>query len=82
MPAVDVINKNLDYDSPDEGNDQTPELRPLKEEMIKDISNIYLGYFDLSRVSGEQLLRVCWVIESGDKTFIFNAITGSLIEEW
>ncbi|NYB73237.1 hypothetical protein HZF24_03695 [Sedimentibacter hydroxybenzoicus DSM 7310] len=82
IPAIDVINKNLDYDTSDEGSDQAPELRPLKEEMIKDISNIYLGYFDLSRVSGEQLLRVCWVIEVKDKTFIFNAITGSLIEEW
>ena len=82
MQAVDVINKNLDYDVEEDDPERTPELRPLKEEMIKDISNIYLGYFDLSRVSGEQLLRVCWVIEVKDKTFIFNATTGSLIEEW
>jgi len=50
--------------------------------MIKDINNIYLGYFDLSRISKEQVLRVVWVIEAGEKCYIFNAITGALIEEW
>ncbi len=83
MPAIDVINRNLDNKLPhNEAQDQIPELKPLKEDMIKDISNIYLGYFDLSRISREQVLRVVWVIEIKDKTFIFNAITGSLIEEW
>ena len=83
MPAIDVINKNLYYEpSKDEGLNEVPELKPLREEMIKDISNIYLGYFDLSRITKEQLLRVVWGVEIKDKTFIFNAITGSLIEEW
>jgi hypothetical protein len=50
--------------------------------MIKEINNIYLGYFDLSRISREQVLRVVWVIETNEKTFIFNAISGLLIEEW
>jgi hypothetical protein len=79
IPAVDVINKNMQNSEAPEG---IAELKPLKIEMIKDISNIYLGYFDLSRVSKEQVLRVVWVVEIGDKSYIFNAITGLLIEEW
>ena len=79
LPAVDVINKNLQNNSDNSG---IGELKPLKTEMIKNISNIYLGYFDLSRISKEQVLRVVWVVEIGDKSYIFNAITGALIEEW
>ena len=79
IPAVDVINKNMQSSVVSDG---LTELKPLKAEMIKDISNIYLGYFDLSRVSKEQVLRVVWVIEIGDKSYIFNAISGLLIEEW
>lgn len=79
MSAVEVINKNMQSNETDDG---VIELKPLKTEMIKDISNIYLGYFDLSRVLKEQVLRVVWVVEIGDKSYIFNAITGALIEEW
>lgn len=79
LPVVEVINKNMQNDEIIEG---LIELKPLKAEMIKDISNIYLGYFDLSRVSKEQVLRVVWVVEIKDKSYIFNAITGALIEEW
>lgn len=82
LPALEVILKNLDDDSDIQEPGEIPELKPLKKEIIKDISNIYLGYFDLSRVSREQNLRVVWVIEAGDKSYIFNAISGTLIEEW
>lgn len=78
LPAIDVINKNL-YN---EETSQEGELKPLKREMINNISNIYLGYYDLSRISKEQLLRIVWVVEIGSRSYIFNAITGSLIEEW
>ena len=79
LSAVDVINKNMQSSQVTDG---IVELKPLKTEMIKNISNIYLGYFDLSRVSKEQVLRVVWVVEVGNKSYIFNAITGALIEEW
>ncbi len=79
ISATEVINKNIQNYEP---VDDAMELKPLKSEMIKDISNIYLGYFDLSRVQKEQMLRVVWVIEVGNKSYIFNAITGKLIEEW
>ena len=91
LPAIDVIESNIDTstnDAANEGNNEAVEnqeinqLKPIKPEMIKEISNIYLGYFDLSRITKEQYLRVVWVIETNDKTFIFNAITGRLIEEW
>lgn len=82
LPAVDVIMRNLEDKPSTSGPGEIPELKPLKKDVIKDISNIYLGYFDLSRISKEQVLRVVWVIETKDKTYIFNAITGALIEEW
>ncbi len=82
LPAVDVIMRNLDSESDILGQDEISQLKPLKQEMLEDISNIYLGYFDLSRISREQLLRVVWVIETGEKSYIFNAISGALIEEW
>lgn len=83
LPAMDVITDNLDIPSNEEESGQEPDrLKPIKQEMIKEINNIYLGYFDLSRISREQVLRVVWVIETNEKTFIFNAISGALIEEW
>lgn len=82
LPAIEVIERNLDIGSNVSGNGEIPELKPLKIDMLEDISNIYLGYFDLSRISREQVLRVVWVIEVKDKSYIFNAITGALIEEW
>ena len=89
LPAIDVIARNIDTSEPDEilieespEEETIIELKPIKKEMVKDISNIYLAYFDISRIAKEQVLRVVWVVEINEKTFIFNAITGALIEEW
>jgi len=79
LPATEVISRNMQSN---EINDGIIELKILNKDMIKDISNIYLGYFDLSRIQKEQVLRVVWVIEIGEKSYIFNAITGALIEKW
>lgn len=79
LPAIEVIRANL---AGDEYEENMEELKPLKSDMIEKISNIYLSYFDLSRITKEQVLRVVWVIEIDDKSYIFNAITGRLIEEW
>jgi hypothetical protein len=79
LPAAQVISLNI---QPQKAVSGMPELRPLTTDMIKDISNIYLAYFDLSRISKEQVLRVVWVVDIKDKSYIFNAITGALIEEW
>ena len=94
LSAIEVIGRNINTSSDISSNyeedntdveitdEVTNQLKPIKPEMIKEISNIYLGYFDLSRISKEQVLRVVWVIETNEKTFIFNAISGLLIEEW
>ena len=92
IPAIDVIESNIDTSSSDDAANEvnnaaaeTQEVsrhKPIKPEMIKEINNIYLGYFDLSRITKEQLLRVVWVVETNEKTFIFNATSGALIEEW
>lgn len=82
LPAADVILKNLIENNKNKDPDIIQDLTPLSKDMLKDISNIYLGYFDISRISKEQVLRVVWVVEVGDRSYIFNAITGSLLEEW
>ncbi len=87
LPAIDVINSNVDISdstgiSEEGGDEADARPKPIRPEMIKEINNIYLGYFDLSRISREQVLRVVWVMETNEKTFIFNAISGLLIEEW
>ena len=92
IPAIDVISSNVDVSEAQNTSENNTvmenqeavadRLKPIKPEMIKEINNIYLGYFDLSRISKEQVLRVVWVIETNEKTFIFNAISGLLIEEW
>lgn len=82
LPVMEVIERNLGNSSSVPSPGEIPELKPLKAEMLEEISNIYLGYFDLSRISREQVLRVVWVVEVKEKSYIFNAITGALIEEW
>jgi len=83
LPALEVININLDtQNNTEQVEGVVSELKPLNPDMIKDINNIYLGYFDISRISKEQVLRVVWVIETENKSYIFNAIRGTLIEEW
>lgn len=83
LPVIEVISRNIETSSHGENSDEVEEqVKPIKPEMIKEINNIYLGYFDLSRIVKEQVLRVVWVIETSEKTFIFNAISGLLIEEW
>lgn len=78
LSAAEVIKNNISTD--EDLNSDVKKI--LTKDMIKDIDNIYLAYFDLSRIAKEQLLRVVWVIEIKDKTYIFNAIRGALIEEW
>ena len=60
---------------------QTNTLKVINKSMVKDIDNVYLAYFDYARSIKEQHLIVVWVVEIKDKVYIFNAITGSLLEE-
>lgn len=70
----DVLKKQISV--ADEGNI----LKVIDKSMVKDIDNVYLAYFDYARRVKEQHLIVVWVVEINDKTYVFNAITGSLIE--
>ena len=58
----------------------TNTLKVIDKSMIKDINNVYLAYFDYARRLKEQHLIVVWVVEIKGESYIFNAITGSVIE--
>ncbi len=55
-------------------------LMVIDKSMVKDIDNVYLAYFDYARITKEQHLIVVWVVEIKGDIYIFNAITGSVIE--
>ena len=73
----EVLKKQISVAS-DEGAANT--LKVIDKSMIKDINNVYLAYFDYARRINEQHLIVVWVVEIKGELYIFNAITGSVIE--
>lgn len=64
-----------------ENNIIEPDYETIKKELVQSIQDIHLAYFDLSRKSKEQQLLIVWVVETDTKKYIFNAITGKIIEE-
>lgn len=76
MSFENLLKKQLIVNENEEGN----VLRVIDKSMIKDINNVYLAYFDYARKINEQQLIVVWVIEINDEMFVFNAITGNLME--
>jgi len=52
-----------------------------KSKILESIYEIHLAYFDPSRRSRDQLIRSVWVVKTDDRSYIFNAITGTIIEE-
>jgi len=63
-----------------EDEEESNILRVIDKSMIKDINNVYLAYYDYARNPKVQQLIVVWVVQIKDKTYVFNAITGSLLE--
>lgn len=57
-------------------------LRIIDKSMIKEIENVYLAYYDISRNPKVQQLIVAWVVEIKDETYVLNALTGKLLEFW
>ena len=57
------------------------EYEAAKDEIIQSIKEIYLAYFDPSRKARDQVLRSVWVVETSSRKYIFNAISGIIIEE-
>lgn len=52
----------------------------LDEEMISKINKVYLAYYDRVKKNSGQQLRIAWVIEIDNKKYVFNALTGKLLE--
>lgn len=63
-----------------EDQEESNTLRVIDKSMIKDINNVYLAYYDYARNPKVQQLIVVWVVQIKDKIYVFNAITGSLLE--
>lgn len=63
-----------------EDGQESNALRVIDKSMIDDISNVYLAYYDYARNVDIQQLRVAWVVEIKDKSYVFNALTGKLLE--
>lgn len=57
------------------------EFEETKSKILNSIKQINLAYFDPSRKSKDQLLRSVWVITTDDRQYVFNAISGAIIEE-
>jgi len=74
----EVLSKNVKLE--DETDDLS--LKILDKDMLKSIDSAYLAYFDRAQKINRQQLIVVWVVEIGENTYIFNAITGSLLEQW
>jgi hypothetical protein len=84
LTPQEIIENNIDFIA--ELYLENPENQHLVPDEAKDrifngIHEIYLAYFDPSRRSRDQLMRSVWVIKTTDRNYVFNAITGAIIEE-
>lgn len=80
----EIIESNIDFITElylENPEDQYLEFDVAKERILNSIQEIYLAYFDPSRRSRDQLMRSVWVIKTTDRKYVFNAITGAIIEE-
>lgn len=84
LTPQEIMENNIDFiaelylESPE---NQYLEHDEVKERILNGIHEIYLAYFDPSRRSREQLMRSVWVFKTTDRNYVFNAITGAIIEE-
>jgi hypothetical protein len=80
---LDIIQSNIDLMAiilKEEGKTDLEDELLIEESILKSIDEIYLGYYDPSRKLNEQLMRSVWVIKAEDTRYIFNALSGNLIE--
>jgi hypothetical protein len=78
------MTKNIDFITTlylEDENHQDMDFEQTKEKILNSIYEIQLAYFDPSRKSKDQLLRSVWVFKTFDRQYVFNAITGAIIEE-
>jgi hypothetical protein len=80
----EIISKNIDFVTElylERSGGGPEEFEFTKSRILNSIYNIELAYFDPSRKLKDQLLRTVWVIRTSDRQYVFNAISGAIIEE-
>lgn len=80
----EIINTNIDFITLlylEEFESEDLGFEEAKEKILNSIYDIKLAYFDPSRNARDQLLRSVWVFRTEDRQYVFNAITGAIIEE-
>ena len=84
LPPDEIISKNIDFATSlylERSGGGEIEFESTKSHILNSIYNIELAYFDPSRKLKDQLLRTLWVIRTTDRQYVFNAISGAIIEE-
>lgn len=80
----EIIARNIDFVTSlylERSGGGDVEFESIKSQILNSIYNIELAYFDPSRKLKDQLLRTVWVIRTRDRQYVFNAISGAIIEE-
>lgn len=80
----EIISKNIDFITNlylERSGGGEEEFESTKSHILNSIYSIELAYFDPSRKLKDQLLRTVWVIRTTDRQYVFNAISGAIIEE-
>lgn len=80
----DIITRNIDFITSlylEKSDGGETEFESTKNYILNSIYDIELAYFDPLRKLKDQLLRTVWVIRTSDRQYVFNAISGAIIEE-
>jgi hypothetical protein len=83
MNPLDILNENIELLAViymEENNSDLTDEEIIQNNILNSIEEVYLGYYDPSRKLSEQLIRSVWVMKTPEERYIFNAITGNLIE--
>ena len=80
----EIISRNIDFVTElylERSGGGPEQFESTKSHILNSIYNIELAYFDPSRKLKDQLIRTVWVIRTTDRQYVFNAISGAIIEE-
>jgi len=83
MNPIDILKDNIGLLAMieiEEENIDFKDEETIENSILESIEEMYLGYYDPSRKLSEQLIRSVWVMKAKEKRYIFNAVTGNLVE--
>ena len=83
LNPVNIIKSNIDLMAlilMEEDGMEIESEELIEKNILESINEIYIGYYDPSRKLNEQLMRSVWVIKTTEEIYIFNALTGNLVE--